>query len=265
MAAHVAAEGRNAMIKLNGFRPLWNLPDLSPFVTKVDAYLRLRSLPYTMASYPFFGLGSAPKGKLPFIEDGDQSIGDSTFIVEHLERRHGPGLDARLSPAARAVAHAMQRMIEENLYWVLVQLRWRIDDNWERFMAELFGAWRENEELSNVLPRVREGVLGQLHGHGMGRHSVDEVWGIGVRDVDALSAYLADKPFLMGEAPTSVDASAHAFLSHLTVGFASPVEERIRSHANLGAYAARMNGRLYESKRPRATAAGAAQRSTVQP
>ena len=32
------------LIQLYGFTPVWGLPDCSPFVTKVDAYLRLASV-----------------------------------------------------------------------------------------------------------------------------------------------------------------------------------------------------------------------------
>jgi glutathione S-transferase len=245
MRLAVQRENATMTLKLNGFGPLWDLPDLSPFVTKVHAYLRLRGIPYESVTFPFFGLGGAPKGKLPFIEDGEREVADSGFIVDHLERHRGPGLDARLSPKEAAIAHAMRRMVEENLYWVLVQLRWRIDANFDAFMREVFGAWREDAQLAAVLPKVREGVLGELYGHGMGRHTVDEVWELGVRDVDALAAFLGDDPYLMGDAPTTVDASAYSFLRHFQAGFDSPVEARIRSHANLSAYVGRMDRRLF--------------------
>jgi hypothetical protein len=39
------------MIKLHGFGPAWGLPDLSPFVTKVDCYLRLVGLPHEVISW----------------------------------------------------------------------------------------------------------------------------------------------------------------------------------------------------------------------
>jgi glutathione S-transferase len=68
---------------------------------------------------------AAPKGKLAYIVDGQEKIADSNFIVDYLKRSYGDPLDAKLAPAERAAGHAMKRMIEENLYWVIVAERWR--------------------------------------------------------------------------------------------------------------------------------------------
>ena len=34
------------MIKMHGYIPAWGVPDVSPFVTKIDCYLRMVGLPY---------------------------------------------------------------------------------------------------------------------------------------------------------------------------------------------------------------------------
>lgn len=235
------------MITLYGFGPIWGLPDISVFVMKTDLYLRMAKIPYTYETYPFFGLGGAPKGKLPFIEDGGARIADAAFIIDHLRRTRGDILDRALSPSEKAVAHALGRMMEENLYWVIVQLRWRIDDNWEAFMAEIFEDWRNDETLADVLPRVRQSVLGQMWGHGIGRHTIDDVWHIGKKDVSALADVLGTKPFLMGDHPTSVDATAYAMLAQLQAGLPSPVRDHIKRHDNLIQYGARMKALYYDN------------------
>jgi glutathione S-transferase len=227
---------------------LRGLVDLSSFVTKVDAYLRLTRLSYRLERHPFLGIGNAPKGKLPFIEDDGERVADSGFIISHLKRRHGADLDAALEPQDRALSHAIRRMIEEHLYWVLVQQRWRIDENWQHFMSAVFGdGWQADPELSAILPKVRGGVLGQLHGHGIGRHSVDEVWRLGEADVDALSLLLGDQPYFLGNMPTSLDASAFSFLTHLQAGPHSPVSARIQSYADLTVYCSRMKDLLWST------------------
>lgn len=58
--------------------------------------------------------------------------------------------------------------------------------------------------------KIRQTMLLQVgnraRGHGIGRHSSDEVQKIGCDDVQAISDFLGDKPFIMGEKPTIVSA-----------------------------------------------------------
>ena len=48
----------------------------------------------------------ASKGKLPYIEDGDEVLADSGFIVLHLK-----DMDTGLNPAELALSVAMQRLL----------------------------------------------------------------------------------------------------------------------------------------------------------
>jgi glutathione S-transferase len=85
-----------------------------------------------------------------------------------------------------------------------------------------------------------------LHGQGMGRHSVEEIAQLGGRTLSALSAFLGDKPYLMGENPTGVDAAAFAFTAAtLTPYFTSELRRRAESHGNLVAYRDRMLHQYY--------------------
>jgi isoprene-epoxide---glutathione S-transferase len=232
-------------IKLHGFGPIWGLPDVSVFVSTVDAYLRMTGIAFERANVPFLGVRQAPKGKLPFIDDGAARIADSGFIIEYLKRRYGDPLDADLAPDERAIAHAFNRMAKEHLYWGLVQLRWRIDANWEAFMHEVLGNWRTDPELAQILPVVRKAVNDQMYGQGLGRHTIDEVWKLCNADVSAVAAFLADKPFALGTAPSSLDATLFSMLAQYMAGLPSPVREHIVSTPNLVDYVARMQRRYY--------------------
>src|SRR6185503_16489589 len=125
LVGRVPIWNRKQMIRLHGYAPLWGLSDLSPFVTKVEVYLRLAKLPYELVPFSPEMFACAPKGKYPCIVDGEETIPDSSFIIEHLKRKYGDPLDAKHAPAERAAGHAIKRMLEENFYWVIVAERWR--------------------------------------------------------------------------------------------------------------------------------------------
>jgi hypothetical protein len=56
------------MITLYTFGPAFGLPDASPFVTKAEVLLKISKLPYRAERG---GLRKAPRGKLPYIRDGE--------------------------------------------------------------------------------------------------------------------------------------------------------------------------------------------------
>lgn len=231
------------MIRLHQFAPAFGLPNASPFCMKLETWLRMAGLPYELVNDG--NVMKAPRGKLPYIEDGAQVIGDSHFIIEYLKQTYGDPLDADLTPAEQAVATAFQRLLEEDLYWAVVHTRWADESGWARTRQAFFGALPP--PLRWIVPAMaRRAVLSELRGHGMGRHDPAEIAAIGGRDIDALATFLAGKPFLLGERPRSIDACAYAFVANLLwAPFDSPLRERARTHANLEAYAQRMKARYF--------------------
>ena len=231
------------MITLYQFPPVWGLPNASPFCMKVETYLRMTGLPYQFARGA--DIRKAPKGKFPVIEDNGKIIPDSSFIVEYLKATYGDPLDARLTPAELAVALAMRRLMEENLYWSALYSRWGEDGNW-RITREAFFGFMPAVIRPLVAGLIRRQALKSLYGHGMGRHTRDEIYHIGKTDVSALAQFLADKPFFMGEQPTSLDATAYAFLANLLwTPIRSPLSEHTASLPNLAAYCERMKARYW--------------------
>jgi len=222
----------------------WGLPSISPFCLKLETYLRIAAIPYraVVDATPFAG----PKGKLPWIEHEGEKIGDSGFIIEYLNGRFGVDLNERLSGDERAVALAIRRLIEENLYWTLVYDRWMVEGNWRSFRGVVFGRLPKPVGVL-IAPLARRGVRRELVGHGMGVHSQDEIHAIGKKDVLALSELLGSKPFFMGDAATEIDATAYGFLANImNVPIASPIKEEGAGRANLAGFIERIQG-LYFS------------------
>ena len=105
------------MITLYTFGPAFGLPDPSPFVTKAEIFLKMAGLAYRTDTS---GFSKAPKGKLPYIEDAGMRIGDLTFIRFHIEEKYQFDFDRGLTAEQRAVAWAFEKMVEEQLYFALV-------------------------------------------------------------------------------------------------------------------------------------------------
>jgi glutathione S-transferase len=103
-------------------------------------------------------------------------------------------------------------------------------------------------EVETVAAQVRERIRSALHGHGLGRHTKEEIYGLGNADLSALSAYLEDRPYFLGEEPTSLDATAYGFLTNiLYVGYETPLETHARALPTLRAYCDRIRQRYYSA------------------
>jgi len=230
------------MIDLYAFAPLWGLADVSPFVTKVDVYLRLAGLPYKLVPFSMESFTAAPKGKLPYIVDGHETIADSSFIVDYLKTKYSDPLDAKLGPSVRAAGHAIKRMLEENFYWVIVAERWRDTKTAVDQYPVMVG------QPPEFVKAVTDSLLGELRGHGMGRHSADEVENIGKADLIALSDFLGENPYLLGQEPTSYDATAYSFVAHtIQPDYDSRMKIFIKTLPNLIRYWDRLKSSLYKS------------------
>ncbi|MEO1574409.1 MAG: Tom37 metaxin N-terminal-like domain-containing protein, partial [Pseudomonadota bacterium] len=95
------------------FGPKWDVLDASPFCSKLLAYLALADVEHEIRA-GMHHIRRAPKGKMPYVRDGDRLIGDSQRIIQHLEATRDSKTDAHLSTAQRAQAHALGRMLDEN-------------------------------------------------------------------------------------------------------------------------------------------------------
>ncbi len=219
------------MIQLLGFGPLWGLPDLSPFPTKVEVYLRLSKIPFDKVPFSFERFTQAPKGKYPCIIDGDNTVADSGFIIEYLKKTYGDPLDARLSPEQRALGHVLRRMLEENYYWVIFWERWRDTDT----------AVLQYPMLQGLPPDAANSVVEKMHGEvqgqGLGRHTPEQIESIGRLDLTALSVLLGDRSYVLGDQPTSYDATVWSFVAHtIQQEYDSRMNRFVRTLPNLMAY-----------------------------
>lgn len=221
------------MITLHTFGPRLGMPDASPFVIKALVLLKMSGLAFKAEPS---SLREAPKGKLPYIDDGGTIIGDSTFIRFHLEQKHGIEFDKGLNAQQRGLGWAFEKMCEDHLYWAIVDARWMDDANFDRGPRTFFDA-APAFVRPLVINRIRASVRRTLRGQGFGRHSRAEIEMLAARDLVAIAAQLGDQRYLSGAEPHAADASVFAFVaSSLCAHFETPIIAAARQHANLVAY-----------------------------
>jgi glutathione S-transferase len=225
------------MITLYTFGPALGLPDMSPFVTKAHLLLKLAGLTYQANRK---GFSRSPKGKLPYINDGGEIVGDSTFIRLHIERKYGIDFDRNLPPERAGTIWALEKMCEDHLYWAAVYERWMKDENFDKIASLIFK--RVPPPMRPLARRlVRRKIRGDLHRQGMGRHTDAEILELARRDVDACAAILGNAPWLGGDLPCGGDATLGAFvITGHAVELKSQISGMIEEHANLMAYKQRV-------------------------
>ena len=224
------------------------LPSLSHFCLKLETYLRMVGLPYrTEVGYPMLG----PKGKVPWVEDGGVLISDSNLIIKRLEARSNDPLDRTLSPLDHAHGLALRRMVEEHTYFAVLWLRWTGSASWP-FMRAYFEALIPPEmDTEEVIESARTGILEAVRAQGVGRHTHAEIVDLAVRDMTALSVHLSDRPYFLGDAPTSYDCSLYGTLAQVLW---SPWEAEDKAHLqslpNLAAFCERIRDRYWSDWKP---------------
>lgn len=232
------------MIILHTFGPALGFPDPSPFVMKTMIHLRMAGLEYEVRR-GMASLQRSPRHKLPFIEDKGRVIADSTLIKEYLEGTYGIDFDAGYDARDRAIGYAVQKMLEESAYFAAIHRRWVRADGWAVVQREMLGAIPPAIRWL-IAPRIQKQVRRQLYGQGTGRMTDAEVDMIAERSAKAVSDVLGDSPYLLGERPSSADATVLAFLlAGSSAAFPGPMRDSIVNRANLAAYQDRLKAQYF--------------------
>jgi glutathione S-transferase len=218
-----------ATLLLHTTPPVWRLPSISPACAKLETWFRMAGVEYEKPPLEF---ANAPKGKIPYVIEGERVIGDSTLIIEHLKQTRAIDLDRQLSPRDRAVSTAFRRMVKENLYWAVYTTRYTIPENWGHYrllVGEILAPGAGAEVHEQIAAGIKAGIEAAAHGHGWGRHSLDEVALLTRQDLEALSAWLGDNSWIMGgDEPTILDATVFGYVGNL---IGTPFEDAISAHA----------------------------------
>lgn len=235
-------------ITLFQFKPMFGLPNPSPFCMKLETYLRLARLPHKIATLK--SLGRSPTGKAPFVDIDGVVIADSGLIINHLERSCGHPVDGKLSLAQRAESLALQRLMEEHLYWVAVYMRWvdpETRSQWRPHLQEMLSL---PSFLTPLVARLSQrGIMKTLRAQGLGRHGPETIWQMGTADIQALAHWLGNRPWGFGDAPTTVDACLAAFVGNIVrTPWNNPLTAATLKHASLVAHFERVMAHCFPER-----------------
>ncbi|MEJ7728555.1 MAG: glutathione S-transferase family protein [Polyangiaceae bacterium] len=247
----------SAKIQLFQFPRMFAIPNLSPFCSKLETWLRIAGIPYDVIDTTDPRKG--PRGKLPFIEDEGVRIADSSLIIDHLQKTRGVDPDASLDSQQRAVALVVQRTLEDHYAFVLAYTH-LVRDQGARHTRSRFDA-----VPAMVRPLVERLVTRQvkklLWFQGTLRREDGEIMHAAIGDWTAVLRLMSDGPYFFGSEPTTVDAIVFATLAtSLLTPIESPIRDFLSSQSRLTSYVEGMRSRFF----PELAAAGDAVVSPAQ-
>src|SRR5580692_5513531 len=122
------------MLTLYSYPPLFGVADNNGYGVKVFAFLKLAGVPFRHEH--IFDASKAPRGQLPYIVDGPDTVGDSETILGYVTQKYGVTLDVALTPVQHTTNLLATRTLDD-LYWVMSYSRWKDERYWPRFRDAL--------------------------------------------------------------------------------------------------------------------------------
>jgi glutathione S-transferase len=233
------------MMKLHVLPPAFGLRNTGPFAFKCELALIHLKLEFELVESA--DPRTAPKGKMPYLDDGGTIVADSELILQHIDRKTNGGLYGQLSDDEWAEGVAFTRLAEEHLYWLMVASRW-LDDTWfPNIKTGFFGSMPF--PVRHIAPTMaRRQVRQTYHLQGLGRHTHEEQLDFARRDLDAIAKKVGDGPFLLGDKLTvfdfgiasliagTVDNEPATWMSDVVREFQPVVDYTERVQATVGAW-----------------------------
>ena len=217
------------MLTLYSYPPLFGVADNNGYGLKVYAFLKLTGVAFTHEH--IFDASKAPRGQLPYIVDGNDTVGDSGTIIAWLIDKYRLTIDATLTEAQRTQDLLVTRMLDD-LYWVMSYSRWKDERYWHLFRDALK---REHPQLTDDgLMKAREFNAQRYYYQGIGRFDPDAAMARGLADLAAIANLIPAQGYVHGDKPTSVDAGLYGFIANIYFyDIDTPLKRFVAAHDNI--------------------------------
>jgi glutathione S-transferase len=234
------------MIKLYSYPELFGVADNNGYGLKVFAFMRLAGVPFQHEH--IFDASAAPRGQLPYIVDGGETIGDSETIIAYLIKACALTIDAKLSAAQLDQNLLMTRMLDD-LYWVMSYSRWKDDRYYPAFRDALL---RQHPSLNEAgLVKAKEFNAQRYYYAGIGRYPPEAAYARGLADLGVLARLIPADGYVHGPQPTSIDAGIYGFIANIWFfDIDTPLKQFVGAHANLVRHCTSIHERVMQSSAP---------------
>ena len=217
------------MLTLYSYPTLFGVADNNGYGLKVFAFLRLAAVPFRHEH--IFDASKAPRGQLPYIVDGNDTVGDSETIIAYVTKKYGVTLDAAADAGAAhhqssGHAHARRPLLGD----VLFALAGRA------LLAAFRDALlREHPSLTvEGLAKAKEFNAQRYYYQGIGRFDPDAAMARGLADLAAIAALIPQHGFVHGETPGSIDAAIYGFVANIYFyDIDTPLKRFVVAHDNV--------------------------------
>lgn len=221
--------------------------DGSPYVARIECYLRLINKPYVKAAS--VDMSENPRGKMPIANVFGTMVDDSARILEVIQRHYDIDADKGLTAQQKANGHFVRRLLTGSFYWV----RYYMNFGTEHGREAVRNGFKDSIPAALVpliFPMVIRGQQANMDGHGISKLTRDEIIEMGKEDLRALATLLGKNEYILGTKEATVyDCDVYAFVSHCfydtTPAAMKWVKEIRKELTNLDAYIAHMRTFLF--------------------
>lgn len=239
------------MLTLHSYPDLFGVADNNPFGLKVYAFMRLCGLDFVHRH--ILDASQAPRGQLPYLVDGDVTVGDSDAIIEYLRRRYCLPIDAGLSDGQRNLDLLVRRTLDD-LYWEMSWSRWGDDRFWPAFRDALLSAHPGIAAAS--LEAARAYNHQRYHHQGIGRYEPAQIYERGIANLRVVADLIGPSGFVFGAEPASIDAAIYGFVANIHFyDIETPLKRYVKSRPQLVRHCLDIHARTAQ-RRPAAHAPG---------
>jgi glutathione S-transferase len=217
------------MLKLYSYPELFGVADNNPFGLKVFAFLRLVGLPFRHEH--IFDAKDAPRGQLPYIDDGGEHVGDSDTIIAHLIEKYRLTIDGALTDAQRNTDLMIRRTLDD-LYWVMSYSRWKDPQFWPLFRDAML---RTHPSLTpGGMEAAQKYNFERYRYQGIGQYEPQDAYKRGIADLSAIASLIGERGYVFGPQPSSIDAAVYGFVANIYFyEIDTPLRQFVVSHPNL--------------------------------
>jgi len=188
------------------------IPNISPQELKLESWLKFHGIPYENVNHN--AKLTSKKGSLPFIELNGEEVADAD-IIETLAEKFGKEMPAKLSQEQKSVEHAMIKMVENHIYWAIMDWRTNNVDNILKAYKIHLPTYLVSKAPLAALNLYFRFVVCKKAKKKVKSQELENVEMLGKNDLKVLRDLLGEKEFVFGNEPSLLDLVVFSQLAQL--------------------------------------------------